>query len=241
MVGLCNSTCSLGIAQAGSLFAIADGLAIGNLLQLVPCLELIFGAADGENINEAYKILPLSKTINKLKDIIESHHVERLQDGDCGVVGGVALYDLANSIQGITLHAKNISKHIIKRLSRNDDLDALHGKMMNESSEEYAALMEYYNSRYIDALNTKEIVVSEDEKEPEADKAEKKAKKTDKSSVKDDKPEKSDKKSGKFDKVDKAGKTDKKDHKEIKNDKTEAKDKKDKSDKKHDSKKKNKK
>ncbi|HCA21514.1 MAG TPA: Na/Pi cotransporter family protein [Lachnospiraceae bacterium] len=208
-------------------------------------LSMVFGAADGENINEAYKILPLSKTINKLKDIIESHHVERLQDGDCGVVGGVALYDLANSIQGITLHAKNISKHIIKRLSRNDDLDALHGKMMNESSEEYAALMEYYNSRYIDALNTKEIVVSEDEKEPEqveertgltgiltkvvtkSDKDDKKSKKDEKDTKADNaekKAKKTDKSSVKDDKPEKSDKKSGKSDKVDKSGKTDKKD-----------------
>ena len=119
-------------------------------------ISMTFSAADGENLSTAYKILPLSKTINRLKEIIESHHVDRLQVGDCGVVGGVALYDLANSLQGIALHAKNISRHVIKRLSRDDRMDAMHGKMLDESSEEYKVLEQYYTNRYIDALNAPE-------------------------------------------------------------------------------------
>ncbi len=112
-------------------------------------LSMTFNAADNENMSIAYKIHPLSETINKMKEIVESHHVERLQDGDCGVVGGVALYDLVNCIQGITLHAKSISKHVIKRASRDERMDALHGKNMDKSSEEYLALVNYYDSRYI--------------------------------------------------------------------------------------------
>ena len=81
--------------------------------------------------------MPLSKSIDGLKRLIESHHVDRLQVGDCGVQGGVALYDLINCVQRIGLHSKSIARHEIKRLSRETSEDPFHGNMVDKSEDPY--------------------------------------------------------------------------------------------------------
>ena len=115
-------------------------------------LNMTFDAADNEDMNEAIRIQPLAKTVSDMKRLLESHHIERLQDGDCGVSGGTKLYDLANSFQKIANHAKSISRNIITRLTRDVNLDAKHGKLLDKSSEEYLSLESYYRTKYIDPM-----------------------------------------------------------------------------------------
>lgn len=169
-------------------------------------LEMTFDAADGEDMSKAMKIQPLAKTVNDLKRILESHHIERLQDGDCGVSGGTKLYDIANSFQKISNHAKSISRQIIKRLTRDESLDAKHGVLMDKSSEEYMSLESYYRTKYIAPMLASEIMDAEDssgevEKKSKKDKekeSKKEAKKVEKESKKADKEkEKAEKKSSK--------------------------------------------
>ncbi len=115
-------------------------------------IKMTFTAFDSENMNQAYKIQPLAKIIKEMKAILESHHVLRLQVGDCGVAGGVALYDLVNSFTRIASHSRSISGHVIKRLARDESLDAMHGRIVDRHSEEYKALETYYRTKYIEEM-----------------------------------------------------------------------------------------
>lgn len=117
--------------------------AVGHLIRMT------FSAFDSENMSQAFKIQPLEKIVKEMKEHMEANHVERLQAGDCGVEGGVALYDLVNSFQRIALHTKSISRHVIKRLTRDDSLDAQHGNLVDKNSEEYKSLEVYYRNKYI--------------------------------------------------------------------------------------------
>ena len=115
-------------------------------------IELVFNAVESENMSKAYMVQPLARAIDDMKELIESHHVDRLQTGDCGVKGGVALYDLTSFFQRIALHSKVISKHLIKRLSRDNDIDAQHGQLVDKSSEEYIALEQFFFTKYIEPI-----------------------------------------------------------------------------------------
>ena len=166
---------------------------------------------------------PLSETIDNLKEIIKSHHVERLQDGDCSIEGGVSLFDLINSFERIASHAANISLHVIKRVKGDSDFDEMHGHANDIYSEEYKALQHYYESQYIDPIlrpMTEEEMreILEDRSRREAEwygKKEDNSGKEDAKSDKDKENEKSDKdkkkseKSKKDDKGDKSKKDDK--------------------------------
>ena len=46
------------------------------------------------------------------------------------------------------MHSKTISRHIINRLSKESQKDALHGQIIDKKSEEYLALETYYDSKY---------------------------------------------------------------------------------------------
>lgn len=112
-------------------------------------LKTTFEAFKHDNISAAIRIEPLAETIDKLKETIKSHHVDRLQTGDCGIAGGIALVDLVTSFERISSHCANISLHIIKRVENDHNFDEMHGHATDSFSEEYKALYYYYESQYI--------------------------------------------------------------------------------------------
>ena len=104
------------------------------------------------DMSKAVRVEPLSEAVKKLVEIIKSHHVDRLQDGNCSIEGGVYLFDLLNCFERIASHSSNISLHVIKRLRNDRDFDEMHGHANDSFSEEYKALYRYYESRYIDPI-----------------------------------------------------------------------------------------
>ena len=172
----------------------------------------------------AVRVEPLSEMIDKLKELIKSHHVERLQTGECSIQGGVHLFDLINSFERISSHCANVSLHVIKRVNADRDFDEMHGHANDSFSEEYKAMFHYYTSLYVDPLMrpmTEEEIAAvtastakavEEEKAIRGEKTSKRAKKE--KAAKDDRQEKAGKaeaseKEARVEKVEKPEKTEK--------------------------------
>ncbi|MCR5226170.1 MAG: Na/Pi symporter [Eubacterium sp.] len=115
-------------------------------------IETTHKAFIADDMNLAVRVDPLSQTVDELKEIIKSHHVERLQDGICSIEGGVFLFDLVNSFERIASHSANVSLHVIKKVRGDDEFDEMHGHANDSHSEEYKALYRYYESMYIDPI-----------------------------------------------------------------------------------------
>lgn len=119
-------------------------------------LKTTFEAFKHDNASAAIRIEPLAETIDQLKETIKAHHVDRLQTGDCGIAGGIALVDLVTSFERISSHCANVSLHIIKRVENDHNFDEMHGHANDSFSEEYKALYYYYESQYITPIITQE-------------------------------------------------------------------------------------
>lgn len=115
-------------------------------------METCFKAFQNDEESLAVRVEPLSETVDKLKELIKSRHVERLQKGICTIQGGVYLFDLINSFERISAHCANVSLHVIKRIRQNRDFDEMHGHANDSFSEEYKAMYHYYTSRYVDPI-----------------------------------------------------------------------------------------
>ena len=115
-------------------------------------IETAVKAFNTEDSNLAVRVEPLSEAIDELKEVIKSHHVERLQEGVCSIEGGVSLFDLINSFERIASHAANVSLHVIKKIRRDSDFDEMHGHATDVQTEEYKALYHYYESKYIEPI-----------------------------------------------------------------------------------------
>ncbi len=154
--------------------------------------EMTFDAFDTDKVSSVIRIAALKKAIDELKAQAESHHVERLSDGDCGVLGGAALFDLITSMERIALHSRSVAYQILKRVLGEAELDAFHGNLIDKSSEEYQALKEYYIGKYSYTSDSMGEIVDKAEKIAE-EKAHKKQEQKEKESEKK-KKELSDKK-----------------------------------------------
>lgn len=107
-----------------------------------------------DDLDTAYKIEPLSDAINILKEAIKGHHVYRLQTGDCGIQGGVALVELLTSLERISGHCANIALHVIKKVGNNESFDE-NGHVKDQcryNSEDYRSLYNYYYDQYVEPI-----------------------------------------------------------------------------------------
>lgn len=125
-------------------------------------MKTTFESFKNDDISSAQRIEPMAETIDRLKEIIKTHHVERLQTGDCGIAGGISLVDLVTSFERIASHCANISLHIVKRVENDKGFDEMHGHVGDSFSEEYKALYHYYESLYISpVINEKQALKAE--------------------------------------------------------------------------------
>ena len=202
-------------------------------------IDTLVEAFSNDDLSLAIKVEPMSEVIDELKEIIKSHHVERLQEGVCSIEGGVSLIDLVNSFERITSHAANVSLHVIKKLRKDYDFDEMHGHANDMHAEEYKALYQYFENQYIGPIKEHVIIREETEdkkaaeggKRDSSDKTGKSGKSGSgkpggihKENNSDKSPSKKGAKSEKTDKAAKADKTDKnakseKTDKTVKNDK----------------------
>ncbi len=118
-------------------------------------MQTTFNAFKNDDAAAAYRVEPLEETIDLMKETIKSHHIQRLQTGDCGIQGGIALVDLVTSYERISSHCANVALHIAKMLSNDEDFDEMHGHITDKQSrnaEEYKALLHYYYGQYMEPI-----------------------------------------------------------------------------------------
>ncbi|MBO5469161.1 MAG: Na/Pi cotransporter family protein [Lachnospiraceae bacterium] len=181
-------------------FSPAGHQEVETIIQAVDnTMKTTFEAFKHDNAAAAIRIEPLAEIIDKLKEVIKAHHVERLQSGDCGIEGGIALVDLVTSFERISSHCANISLHIVKRVGNDRNFDEMHGHANDSFSEEYKALYHYYESQYITPVLEEPVLPVADtttEKEtadkPEKKPASKAAKSDNKKKAPKDEPSKKD-------------------------------------------------
>ena len=105
---------------------------------------------------KAARVEPLYKTIKKMRELIQQHHIRRLQEGSCNVTSGVALYDLIQSLERIASHANNISMQVVKRVRGDKQFDAMHGHAIDPEGEDFQSLEVYYMNKYLSPIEAKE-------------------------------------------------------------------------------------
>ena len=95
----------------------------------------------------ASRVEPLEQVIDHLAAEIKSHHINRLQSGDCTIEMGFVLSDLLTNCERISDHCSNIAVAVIE--AQNDSFDA-HNYLnkIKYNNEEFKAIFEEYNGKY---------------------------------------------------------------------------------------------
>ena len=95
----------------------------------------------------ASRVEPLEQVIDNLTAEIKSHHINRLQSGDCTIEMGFVLSDLLTNCERISDHCSNIAVAVIE--AQNDSFDA-HNYLnkIKYDNEEFKMIYDEYNEKY---------------------------------------------------------------------------------------------
>ncbi|MBO5065033.1 MAG: Na/Pi cotransporter family protein [Clostridia bacterium] len=117
---------------------------VDAITEIVITTTLVYEKNDYEL---ASKVEPLEQVIDRITAEIKSHHIERLQRGDCTIQMGFVLSDLLTNCKRISDHCSNIAVATIE--ARNDSFDTHHYlNTVKYGDESFNKVFDEYNRKY---------------------------------------------------------------------------------------------
>ena len=101
-----------------------------------------------KDIESAKKVEPLEELIDELCDTIKTHHIERLQAGQCTIVSGFVLNDILTNYERVSDHCSNIAAAMIELDVDEFDTHKYLSRIKNKRSDEFEKQYEEYAERY---------------------------------------------------------------------------------------------
>ncbi len=89
----------------------------------------------------------LEQVIDRLKEILRTNHILRLQQGECTVIVGFVWADLLTNLERVSDHCSNIAGCLIDMQSRDMNTHA-HLRALKTSGESYMEKLEAYSNKY---------------------------------------------------------------------------------------------
>ncbi len=81
-------------------------------------LELTYRAYAEGDMEAAHLVEPLEQVIDGLKEKMRTHHILRLQQGECSIVAGFVWSDLLNNLERTSDHCSNIAGCVIEAANK---------------------------------------------------------------------------------------------------------------------------
>ena len=120
----------------------------------VKIMDMAASAFENESAKDAARVQPLEEVIDALKELLKNHHIERLQDGTCGVQAGISFLEIINSLERISDHCSSIGIYVMQRISGYYFTDKHSVERKNKAGEdEYKALYAYYKQQYYEPVD----------------------------------------------------------------------------------------
>lgn len=101
-----------------------------------------------KDIESAKKVEPLEELIDELCDTIKTHHIERLQAGECTIVPGFVLNDLLTNFERVSDHCSNIAAAMIELDADEFDTHKYLNRIKNKRTAEFENQYEAYAERF---------------------------------------------------------------------------------------------
>ena len=111
-------------------------------------VDLALEAFEKNDLTIAARVEPLEQVVDVLKTQLRSHHILRMQRGECSIEAGFVWSDLLTDLERVSDHCSNIAGCVIEM--SHEGLN-LHGylSMVRHESPEYAAVYEDYTGKYL--------------------------------------------------------------------------------------------
>ncbi len=87
-------------------------------------LDITLAAFSANDSAAATRVEPLEETIDLMIETLRDRHVQRLQEGACGIEGGVIFLEILTNLERISDHCSNVAARIIGEESDDDRFDA---------------------------------------------------------------------------------------------------------------------
>ncbi len=81
-------------------------------------LDLTYKAYTEGDLKSAHLVEPLEQVIDGLKEKMRTHHILRLQQGECSIVAGFVWSDLLNNLERTSDHCSNIAGCVIEAANK---------------------------------------------------------------------------------------------------------------------------
>ncbi len=110
-------------------------------------LSLSLEAYKTGDILVAERVEPLEQVIDDLKDALRSHHIERMQSGNCSIEVGFVWSDLLTNLERVSDHCSNIAGCIIETAHHSMSLHEYLSEVKADRKD-YAHMYKEYSEKY---------------------------------------------------------------------------------------------
>ncbi|MBO7217192.1 MAG: Na/Pi cotransporter family protein [Clostridia bacterium] len=122
---------------------------LGVLISAVnEIVDLAYDAFKNNNLESAVKVEPLEQVVDKLKDVIKSQHIARLQKGECTIELGFVLTDLLTNLERVSDHCSNIAGCVIEMAHNDMDIHKYLRSVKGGQESVFNSHFEFYTKKY---------------------------------------------------------------------------------------------
>jgi len=122
---------------------------LDNLIAAIDeIVDISFAAFAGNNLQLAHRVEPLEQVIDRLKDMMRTNHILRLQQGACSIETGFIWSDILTNLERVSDHCSNIAGHMMDAAEDNMNIHESIRTMKAESSE-YKEQFAEYAAKYL--------------------------------------------------------------------------------------------
>ncbi len=115
---------------------------------LLEVLRITKEAFLNEDDDLASHVEPLEEVIDNLVDELKSHHIARLQHGQCTILQGFVFNDLLSNFERVSDHCSNIGVAIIELKQGSFDTHQYLGNMKKARTHDFDRLYKEYSDKY---------------------------------------------------------------------------------------------
>ena len=111
-------------------------------------VDLAVSAYETGDVHTAMQVEPLKQIIDILKAQLRSHHIIRMQKGECTIEAGFVWSDLLTNLGRVADHCSNIAGCVIELSQQKLDLHD-YSKIAKAGGYDYAETYEQYSKKYL--------------------------------------------------------------------------------------------
>ena len=111
-------------------------------------IDMTSQAFINENIELAKKVEPLEQLIDRLKKKMKSHHIKRLQSGECTIETGIVFSDLVTNYERVADHCSNVAVCLIQVSNDSFDTHEYLNHVKSDGENDFEENYEMYKNKY---------------------------------------------------------------------------------------------